>query len=153
MNIEIYLVCLRSRTKINRFTSRQKAKAIKELKHFGAGLVNGSNNRPGDSAVAVPLVQCGDPPHDVERGRAVQPARGLVEEEQVGAREDLDADADSPLLAPAEALGAPPADARVGGILQAHLPHRRLRPLLLLCPRHAFRQLQLRRVVHGFRHR
>ena len=106
---------------------------MEKLKDFRARLVNGGNN---SSPSSVHLIQAGDSAHDVVRGGAVEATRGLVKEEELGPREDLNADADSPLLAAAEALRSPPADSSVEGVLQPHLSYRRVRSLLLLRRRH-----------------
>ncbi|CAL9753156.1 unnamed protein product, partial [Musa acuminata subsp. burmannicoides] len=117
----------------------QEAKAVEELEHLAAGLVNGRHD-----GHPFPSSQPGDAVHHVVGRGAVETAGGLVEEQQLRPRQQLDADAHPPLLPATDALGSPPSDSGVHGSFQPHLPYRGLGPLSLLRPRHGIRQLQLR---------
>jgi hypothetical protein len=127
---------------------REEAEAGEEPVDLGAGLVHG-----GDDGHALAPRQARDAADHVVGGGAVEPAGGLVQEQQRGAGEDLHADAHPPPLPAADALVHPPADARVRRALQPHLPQRLLRALPLGGRRHRGGQLQLRRVVHRLAHR
>ncbi|PON89642.1 hypothetical protein TorRG33x02_146240 [Trema orientale] len=113
--------------------------------------MNGSHNGPRTARSDAPPttnLQGRNSAHDVVRSGAVEPARRLVEEEKLRPRQDLHADADSPLLPPAEAAlvrRPPPAAAYPGvdGIGKAHLSYGHLGSLFLLRGRHGVGQLQL----------
>jgi hypothetical protein len=86
---------------------------VEELEDVAAGLVHG-----GDDRHPLPGGDPGDVAHDVVGGGAVEPAGWLVEEQQPRPGEHLDADAHALPLPAADALGDPPADARVHGIAE-----------------------------------
>ncbi|PKI48734.1 hypothetical protein CRG98_030875 [Punica granatum] len=69
------------RAKVNCFPARKKAEAIKELEHFTARLVNGSNGRPYRPILL--LIHLGDPFHDIIRCCTVESSGWLVEEQQL----------------------------------------------------------------------
>lgn len=121
---------------------------MEELEHLRAGLVH-----CGDDRHPVPPGEAGDAAHDVVRRRAVEPARRLVEEQQRGRRQQLDADAHPLPLPAADALAHPAADPDAGDRAEPHLADGAVGAGPLVFRRHRVRQLQLRRVVDGLRHR
>ena len=95
-----------------------------------------------------------DAAHDMVRRRAVEAARGFVQEEELGVGQDLNTYAHSSLLPTADPCGREVAsDPGVHGCLQTHVPDGRLCSLPLLRLGHRLRQLQFRRVVHRFSYR
>jgi hypothetical protein len=134
--------------KIHHPPIRHEAEAMEELEHLAAGLVHG-----GDDRDPLGPREPGDAAHDVERGGAVEPAGGLVQEHQRRRRQQLDADAHAPALPAADPLAHAAADPVPGHRGEPHLLDGAVGALPLVGRRHRVRQLQLRRVVDGLRHR
>ena len=143
-----YLSGVGCRAKVDGLAGGEQAEAMEELEHLAARLVH-----HGDDGHPLPGGEAGDAAHHVVRDGAVEPAGGLVQEEQPRAREDLEADAEALPLPAADALGLAPADARVQCAGEPHLLDRVAGAGELLGDRHGVRQLDLRRVVDCLAHR
>jgi len=71
----MYLSGIGGRAKVDGLTGGEQAEAMEELEHLATWLVH-----DGDDGHALPDGEVGDAVHHVERGGAVEPASGLVQE-------------------------------------------------------------------------
>lgn len=111
---------------------------MKELENFTTGLMDGGNNSP-----TISKSKLDDAIHDMVRRSTVKPTGGFVKEEQLRTCENLNANANPPLLTTTEAFDAPASNPRVHGAMQAHLSDRRLCSVFLLCFGHGVWKLEL----------
>ena len=121
---------------------------MEEVEHLQARLVDG-----GDDRRPTPFGDPSDAAHDVVGRGAVEPACRLVEEDERRRRQQLDADAHALALAAADAFAHAAADPGFGYRGEPHLLDSFVGARPLLQSRHGVRQLELRRVAHGLRHR
>ena len=121
---------------------------MEEVEHLQARLVDG-----GDDRRPTPFGDPSDAAHDVVGRGAVEPACRLVEEDERRRRQQLDADAHALALAAADAFAHAAADPGFGYRGEPHLLDSFVGTRPLLQGRDGVRQLELRRVAHGLRHR
>ena len=115
-----------------RAAAREQQQPVAEIEDLLARLMDGEHG--GRPERLGHLVQGA---HDVERGRRVQATRGLVQEDDARARDELHTDRHAPLLPTGEPAEEQAADLGVRLVVEAHGAHRGSRPLarLRLVPR------------------
>lgn len=129
---------------VDRAALGQDDEVIKQLPYLGTGLVDGGDNGPSFAGERL------ESAHDLKGARGIKSRCGLVEEKHGWVGQQLDSDADAPLLAPRAPSVLAVADACVGAFLQPELADDLVdNPLAIACRRRGG-QAQVGRVSQGF---